>query len=72
MAHYEQSHQDLCCLQIQLFSSLVLKESMDWYRTLPVISQGLTDGRAVSLKASINLENSVLVSKYGFAGTIYK
>ena len=26
MAHYEPSHQDLRCLQIQLFSSLVLKE----------------------------------------------
>ena len=26
MAHYEPIHQDLCCLQIQLFQSLVLKE----------------------------------------------
>ena len=26
MAHYEPPHQDLCCLQIQLFSSLVVKE----------------------------------------------
>ena len=26
MAHYEPPHQDLRCLQIQLFSSLVLKE----------------------------------------------
>ena len=26
MAHYESTHQDLRCLQIQLFSSLVLKE----------------------------------------------
>ena len=26
VAHYEPPHQDLCCLQIQLFSSLVLKE----------------------------------------------
>ena len=26
MAHYEPSHQDLHCLEIQLFSSLVLKE----------------------------------------------
>ena len=26
MAHYEQPHQDLHCLQIQLFSCLVLKE----------------------------------------------
>ena len=26
VAHYEPSHQDLRCLQIQLFSSLVLKE----------------------------------------------
>ena len=25
VAHYEPPHQDLCCLQIQLFSSLVLK-----------------------------------------------
>ena len=26
MAHYEPPHQDLCCLQIQLFASLVVKE----------------------------------------------
>ena len=26
MAHYEPPRQDLCCLQIQLFSSLVIKE----------------------------------------------
>ena len=26
MAHYEPPHQDLGCLQIQLFSSLVVKE----------------------------------------------
>ena len=26
VAHYEPPHQDLHCLQIQLFSSLVLKE----------------------------------------------
>ena len=26
MAHYEPPHQDLCCLQIQLFLSLVVKE----------------------------------------------
>ena len=26
MAHYEPPHQDLRCLQIQLFSSLVVKE----------------------------------------------
>ena len=26
MAHYEPSHQDLCCLQIQIFLSLVLIE----------------------------------------------
>ena len=26
MAHYEPSHQDLRCLRIQLFSSLVVKE----------------------------------------------
>ena len=26
MAHFEPPHQDLCCLQMQLFSSLVLKE----------------------------------------------
>ena len=26
VAHYEPPHQDLCCLQIQLFLSLVLKE----------------------------------------------
>ena len=26
MAHDEPSHQDLCCLQIQLFSSLVVNE----------------------------------------------
>ena len=25
MAHYEPSHQDLCCLQIQLFLSLVIR-----------------------------------------------
>ena len=28
VAHYELPHQDLCCLQIQLFLSLVLKELM--------------------------------------------
>ena len=28
VAHYEPPHQDLCCLQIQLFSSLLLKELM--------------------------------------------
>ena len=27
VAHYEPPHQDLCCLQFQLFSSMVLKES---------------------------------------------
>ena len=26
MAHYEPPHQDLCCLQIQLLSSMVIKE----------------------------------------------
>ena len=26
LAHYEPPHHDLCCLQIQVFSSLVLKE----------------------------------------------
>ena len=26
MAHYEPPHQDLCCLQIQLVASLVVKE----------------------------------------------
>ena len=26
VAHYELPHQDLCCLQCQLFSSLALKE----------------------------------------------
>ena len=26
VAHHEPPHQDLCCLQIQLFSPLVLKE----------------------------------------------
>ena len=26
VAHYEPPHQDLCCLQIQLFSFLVFKE----------------------------------------------
>ena len=29
VAHYEPPHQDLCCLQIQLFSSLLLKELKD-------------------------------------------
>ena len=29
VAHYEPPHQDLQCLQIQLFSSLVLKELQD-------------------------------------------
>ena len=29
MAHYEPPHQDLCCLQIQLFSSMVVKKLSD-------------------------------------------
>ena len=29
MAHYEPPHQDLCCLQIQLLSSLVVKKLSD-------------------------------------------
>ena len=29
-SHYEPPHEDLCCLQIQLFSSLVLKKLMIW------------------------------------------
>ena len=33
MAHYESPHQDLRCLQIQLFSSLVLKELNKQKRT---------------------------------------
>ena len=30
MAHDEPPHQDLRCLQIQLFSSLVVKELSEW------------------------------------------
>ena len=33
VAHYEPPFEDLCCLQIQLFSSLVLKELRLWMRS---------------------------------------
>ena len=32
MAHHEPTHQDLRCLQIQLFSSLVLKEKISKFK----------------------------------------
>ena len=35
MAHYEPPHQDLRCLQIQLFSTLVLKELMCISQPMP-------------------------------------
>ena len=42
MRWHEPPHQDLCCLQIQLFSSLVLKEFKLLSERLPVIiCQGL-------------------------------
>ena len=34
MAHYEQSHQDLRCLQIQLFPSVVLKDLSSYIKTI--------------------------------------
>ena len=36
VAHYEPPHQDLRCLQIQLFPSLVLKELNSVWRSKPV------------------------------------
>ena len=39
VAHDEPPHQDLRCLQIQLFSSLVQKQLMtEFYRTLVLLS----------------------------------
>ena len=36
VAHDEPPHQDLCCLQIQLFSSLVVTELKESYKTLDI------------------------------------
>ena len=39
VAHHEPPHQDLCCLQIQLFSSVVVKELN--IRSLAAVCSGL-------------------------------
>ena len=38
VAHYEQPHQDLRCLQFQQFSSLVLKELNASHSNFPTIN----------------------------------
>ena len=47
MAHYEPPHQDLCCLQIQLFSSLVVKElTISHFSDNPYRRVGQKNGQA--------------------------
>ena len=46
VAHYEPPHQDLRCLQIQLFSSLVVKELKQEYSKLQT-SRTLISQRSV-------------------------
>ena len=41
MAHYEPPHQDLRCLQIQLFSSLVVKELRGYGETVAPQFEGV-------------------------------
>ena len=43
VAHHEPNHQDLRCLQFQLFSSLVLKDLIEMDTNLNYIGQNLID-----------------------------
>ena len=52
VAHYEPSHQDLRCLQLQLFSSLVGKELIN--RLIQQDKDIYGTGSDIKLKAYIN------------------
>ena len=51
VAPYEPPHQDLCCLQIQLFLSLVLKE----LRVDPIEMGGKNDNGRVTASESVSI-----------------
>ena len=51
MAHYKPPHQDLRCLQIQLFSSLVLKELVI---VVVVVAVNMLNSAVMSEKKALN------------------
>ena len=63
MAHYEPLHQDLCCLQIQLFSSLVLKELQPFSLDKNILNR-MTDVNGSNEKMKLLTPDSVRI-KFG-------